>query len=239
MPPTCAWSPTARIDRIGVEQHPVVVIDDYAQDPGALIAEAAALEFQPNGAFFPGVRARAPDALVLAIRQSLAGLIREVFGVGEDLDRIECLWSLITTPPGELGPHQRLPHFDGLGAQRIAVLHHLGRGEGGATAFYRHRATGFETLTAARLPAYQRAMDGDLQRFGLPPAAYASDGGPFYERIAAYEARFNRLLVYRGNTLHSANVPPGRPLPADPRTGRFSLNTFIWLDGDPAQALTK
>ena len=40
-----------------------------------------------------------------------------------------------------------------------------------------------------------------------------------WEQVARYEARFNRLLVYRGNTLHSAEVPPDLPLPADPRTG--------------------
>jgi len=235
MPP--AWNPVAQVHRIGAEQEPVVVIDDYARDPGAMVEEAARLDFGPNGAFFPGVRAKAPDALALSIRRSLAGMIREVFGVTDDLDRMECWWSLLTTPPSSLSPHQRLPHFDGLGPQRIAVLHHLGRGEGTATAFYRHRATGFETMTAARLPAYNAAVNAELARHGLPPAAYADGGGPSFERIAAFEARFNRLLVYRGNTLHSANVAPGVALPADPRLGRFSVNSFIWLEAP--QALTK
>jgi len=88
-----------------------------------------------------------------------------------------------------------------------------------------------ETITEARLPAYNQAVNAELRRTGLPPAAYMDGDTAIYERIARYEARFNRLLVYRGHTLHSANLPSGRPLPADPRTGRFSVNAFIWLDG--------
>ena len=224
-----AWSPKIEIHRQGLEQEPVIVIDDYARDPQALIDEAAGLAYAPIGDFFPGVRARVPEGLAMAIRQSLAGLIRETFGLDDELNRIESYYSLITTAPEALNPHQRLPHFDGLGPQRIAVLHHLGRAEGSATSFYRHRATGFETMTEARLPAYNRAVNAELGRLGLPPPAYMDGDTPLYERIARYEARFNRLLVYRGNTLHSGSVPPQTPLAAEPRAGRFSVNTFIWL----------
>jgi hypothetical protein len=221
------WTPTATIHRIGREGEPVVVIDDYAQDPEALVEAAAGCSYERIGDFYPGVRARAPQPLVLAIRQSLAKLIGDTFGVGDELNRLECYFSLLTTPAEALNPHQRLPHFDGLGRQRIAVLHHLSRGEGGATAFYRHRSTGFETMSAARLPAYNRAVNDELRRFGLPPAGLIDGDTPLYEATARFEARFNRLLIYRGNTLHSAAAPAG---PADPRTGRFSINSFIWLD---------
>jgi hypothetical protein len=230
-PPTpAAWTPRIEVRRQGREQEPVIVIDDYARDPEEMIEEAAGLAYGPIGDFFPGVRARVPQGLVLAIRQSLAGLIRKVFGIEDELNRIESYYSLITTPAAELNLHQRLPHFDGLGPQRIAVLHHLGRGETGSTGFYRHRSTGFETMTQARLPAYNQTANAELHRFGLPAAAYLDGDTPLYEQIARYEARFNRLLVYRGNTLHSGAVPPDAPLPADPRIGRFSINTFIWLE---------
>jgi len=207
----------------------VIVIDDYARDPEQLIREAAAHSYRPIGPNFPGVRAVVPDALVLAMRESLAGLIRETFDLEDELNRIESYYSLITTPPERLEPIQRLPHFDGLGPKRIALLHHLGRAERGGTAFYRHRSTGFETLTEARLPAYNLAVNAELRSFGLPPAAYLDGDTPIYERIARYEARFNRLLVYRGNTLHGAEAPGDLAPAADPGAGRFSINTFIWL----------
>ena len=114
------WTPRIETRHHGREQQPVIVIDDYARDPEALVAEAAALSFRPIGPQFPGVRAPAPEPLVLAIRQSVAGLIRRTFGIEDELTRIECYFSLITTPASDLQPIQRLPHFDGLGPKRIA-----------------------------------------------------------------------------------------------------------------------
>jgi hypothetical protein len=227
------WSPRIEVHRHGREQQPVIVVDDYARDPEQIVAEAAALAYGPGGQAYPGVRAAAPAGLVLAIRDGLGALIQETFGLGQPLNRIEAYFSLITTPPEALSPIQRLPHFDGLGRERIALMFHLTRAEGGATAFYRHRSTGFESMDAARLPAYNAAVNDELQRLGLPPAGYIAGDTPIYQRVARYEARFNRLLVYRGATLHSGEPPPGLSLAADPRTGRFSLNAFFWLEPPP------
>jgi len=225
-----AWTPKIEIHRHGREQQPVIVIDDYARDPEQLIEEAAQQSYRPIGPYYPGVRAVAPPALALSVRDSLATLIQKTFGLEGQLDRIECYFSLITTPPEQLQLLQRLPHFDGLGSQRVAILHHLGRAECGATAFYRHRSTGFETLTDERLGAYNLAVNAEFHRYGVPQPGYIAGDTPIWERIARYEARFNRLLVYRGATLHGAEVPQDLPLPADPRCGRFSINTFIWRD---------
>jgi hypothetical protein len=224
-----AWSPRIEVVRHGTEQQPVIVIDDYAKDPEALIEEAAGLSYSRNANSFPGVRATTPPNLMGSIRDSLAGLIRETFGLSDELNRIESYFSLITTPAEQLEVIQRLPHFDGVGPARIAILHHLSRAGLGGTAFYRHRSTGFETITEERLALYNQRVNEELHRFGLPPPGLIGGSTPIYERIAGYEARFNRCLVYRGNTLHSAETPPGTPLTEDPRAGRFSVNTFIWL----------
>lgn len=216
--------------RHGREQQPVIVIDDFAADPDAIIEGARRLEFTPIGPNFPGLRHPTPTPMVAAWREHLMGLIREVFALKDPLDRIESYYSLVTTPPGALQPIQRLPHFDGLGPSRIAMVHHLGRAERGGTAFFRHRGTGFETLDGERLPAYNRAVNQELMRQGMPQARYLDGDTPMYERIGRCEARFNRLLIYRGNTLHGAEIPADLPLTGDPATGRFSINTFIWLD---------
>lgn len=209
----------------------MIVIDDYARDPEQIIGEAAELAFRPIGPNYPGVRAPVAAPLISAVRQSLAALIQQTFGIADQaLNRVEAYYSLITTPARDLAPIQRLPHFDGLGATRIAVLHHLSRAERGGTAFFRHRSTGFETITAERLPAYNAAVNQEISRSGLPGPAYIASDTPLYEQIAHYPARFNRLLVYRGNALHSADVPADAPMTLDPRTGRFSINYFVWLE---------
>lgn len=219
-----------RVFRQGREQQPVIVIDDFASDPDAIVEGARSLSFRPIGPFFPGMRHPTPPDMVAEARERLMGLIREVFGLTDPLNRIESYYSLVTTPAENLEPLQRLPHFDGLGKSRIAMVHHLSRAERGATAFWRHRSTGFETMDADRLPAYNQAVNAEVMRQGLPPARYLDGDTPLYERIGRHEARYNRLLIYRGNTLHGAEAPDGLPLTDDPATGRFSINTFIWLE---------
>jgi hypothetical protein len=230
-PPPGGRTAEVRVVRHGREQQPVIVIDDFAADPDGMVEAACALDWRPIGANFPGVRHPTPPEMVGQARELLMGLIQQVFELKDPLNRIESYYSLVTTPPAKLQPIQRLPHFDGLGARRIAMVHHLSRVERGATAFFRHRSTGFETIDAERLPAYNRAVNLELMWQGLPPAAYLDGDTPLYERIGRHEARYNRLLIYRGNTLHGAEAPDAAPLTDDPRTGRFSINTFIWLEG--------
>ncbi len=218
--------------RQGNEQQPVVVIDDFAPDPEILIERAARLPYGPMGRAFPGVRAKTEVEVLAPMFRRIEPVIGEVFGVTEGMERIASYYSLVTTPPSQLQLLQRLPHFDGVGAVCLAMVHHLSRAETGGTAFYRHRSTGFETITAERLPRYNQAVSLELARLGQPPAQYVSGDTALYEQIALHEARFNRLILYRGTTLHSAQIPADAALSADPRCGRFSINTFI--EGGPA-----
>lgn len=230
------WAPKFQLFRHGFEQEPVLVVDDFARDPEKLIEEAAGLSYRPIGPNYPGVRAPVSAAFLAALRQSMGELIHNVFGATDALDAMEAYFSIVTTSPSQLRLLQRLPHFDGVGPERIAMLHHLGRAERGGTAFFRHRASGFETVSAERLPVYNRAVNAELVRLGLPRPRYMGEDDPIWERIALYPARFNRLLVYRGCALHSADIPDDLPLPADVRTGRFSINTFLWRKSSEAQS---
>lgn len=219
------WAPRFRTVRQGREQLPVIVVDDYAREPERLIEEARSAGLQPLGANFPGVRAPVAEGLKMAFRQSLETLIQATFGIDRPLDRLEAYHSLITTPQADRPLLSRLPHFDGLGANRIAMVHHLGRSGIGGTAFWRHRSTGFETIDEQRLPAYNAAVNRELMA-GAEPLS-------IYEQVALWPARFNRLLIYRGDCLHGADTPADVLLTADPATGRFSINVFWWVDPTP------
>jgi hypothetical protein len=219
--------PDVQVLRHGQEQEPVVVIDDFVPDPEALIAQAATLAYGPIGPHYPGVRAPATAEVVGSLMRPVREVIQRMFGPIPS-GRVDGFYSLVTTPPERLRPIQRLPHFDGLGRERIAMLLHLGRAEKGGTAFFRHRSTGFETLTAERFPLFEAALRADVARCGLPPPAYIAGDTPIYEQIAHHRARFNRLLIYRGCALHCGDIPPDVALTADPRTGRFSVNLFIF-----------
>ena len=217
----------AQIDYIGQERQPVIVIDDFVPNPAKLRAKAETLDYQMMGRHYPGLRAEVEACDVDAYLTPVRDLIAEVFGFAEPAAVISAGYSIVTTRPAELTPIQRLPHFDGFEAERVALLHYLDNAERGGTAFYRHRTTGYETISEERHAAYDAALRRDVARHGLPGAAYIRSSTPIYEQIARFEARPNRALIYRGHLLHCADLPPELDFTPDPRRARLTVNTFL------------
>ena len=219
---------TPRLHRQGREQNPLLVIDDFWPDPEMLREDAASLRMGEIGPHYPGVRAEVPPRLAETIRRKVAPLLAEHFGLDPAPRVSEAYYSLVTTDPARLAPIQRLPHFDGVEARRIAVLLFLGHGAQGGTAFYRQRETGFESVDAARLDRFRGALADGVRAHGMPEAAYIAGDTPLYERIAVQPGAYNRALVYAGNTLHCADLPPEVTLSGDPLVGRLTLNVFLF-----------
>jgi len=216
---------------VGAERAPVLVIEDAAVDPQALIdcaAQEAAFVAPKGGSnFYPGLLAPAPLAYVEALARVLDPHIRQAYAL-EDLGlaNASCNFSLATLPPERLNLAQRLPHVDTVDPLQFAVLHYLCDGVFGGTAFYRHRATGFERLSQDRLETYQSALDQEIS-VTPPAAAYVGSDSPLFEQTAELEAVFNRVIVYRSQVLHSGQIPPNTPLSPDPRRGRLTANIFL------------
>ncbi len=209
----------------GAEGEPIVTIDDFATDPKALIAQAAGLPFARISPYYPGLRALiAPDTSA-ALLSALQPLCRSAFGCAPGL---ECaFYSLVTTPCDQLAPIQRLPHYDGMEPDRLALIVYLCAPRLGGTSFYRHRSTGYETVSPERFAAYRDALHADVQRHGLPPAGYIAADTPLFERLASPGPGFNRALLYRGRNLHSGDIAPGFACDPDPATGRLTITAFM------------
>ncbi len=222
-------NPLAAIEivRQGRERQPVIVIDDMLSQPDLWRQVAARARFAPIRPFHPGVSVPVPSRLAVQLRDELAPLIGETFALDPVPPAGDCFLSMVTTPPEALAPIQRLPHVDGLERDRIAILVYLSGAEKGGTAFFRQRATGFETVDAERRAAFEAALDAGLAEHGQPPAGYIAGDTALYDLVATHEARPNRGLIYRSHALHSAAVAPGADLPEDPLTGRLSLNAML------------
>ena len=214
------------VNRIGAEAEPVVVIDDFAAEPQSLTDRAAADSFSPRGVHYPGIRAPVQPAYLAERLDVLEPVLRGVFGLGRGAELAESAFSLVTTPPGELTPIQRLPHFDTTDGKRLALLHYLCGPEKGGTAFYRHRTTGYETVSHERLDTYDAALRTDVAKHGVPHG-YTRASGPIFEQTANVEARFNRMVIYRSRTLHSGQIPDDFTFSTDPRQGRLTVNIFL------------
>jgi len=225
----------ARTEAIGAEASPVLVIDNFAADPQGLVDYAASLAPFPPAAqtFYPGLRAPVPMPFVQAVHAYLEASLRAAFGLGDQIVASGGWdFSLVTRPPAELTLRQRMPHIDSTHLGKLALLLYLAPKSQGGTSFYRHRGTGYETIDEDRFDRYEAALKADVAAHG-EPRGYICGDTPIFERIADYEAVFNRLLVYRSRNLHSASLAPGFVGSPEPRTGRLTLNLFFHFQPRP------
>ena len=212
---------------IGAEGQPVVIVDGFHPDPEALRASAIAARFEPGRHHYPGVRAALPPDYFAAVRPALALALRDVFGSPGAVTLLDASFSIVTAPPERLTRVQRLPHVDAVEAGRLALVHYLAPAGGDGTAFFRHRATGFETVDRARATTYYARLEAEMGEGGEPPATYISGSTPLFERIAHVEARFNRAVIYRSALLHSGAISADAVLSPDPAAGRLTVTAFL------------
>jgi hypothetical protein len=215
----------AAVMNVGRERIPVLIVDDLLEDAEAVAHAACRLDYGPPGRpGYPGLNADIDRDFAAGLLTQVRPPLQSVFGVPAAAP-LACsgYFGLVCTPEAELTPRQCVPHTDTTQPRSLAVLYYLCGPEFGGTGFFRHRATGIETLTSDRQAAYDAALVPEL---GGRPAAYLRAEDPACELTGQAEAKFNRMLVYPGNLLHSGLVAPER-LSADPGRGRLTGNMFV------------
>jgi hypothetical protein len=222
-----------RLLRVGVEQSPVVIIDEFSGRLDEVLHAAEELAPYPAIAsnYYPGVRRVItpadgdPNAYVERTCRDAAQFIAGAFDI-DTFTLIEASFSLVTTRPSDLSPAQRAPHFDTPDPKHLALLHYLRVPEGSGTAFYRQRSTGIERITEANIDRFVLTAQHDAAR--LPEdSGYISGSDRFFEQIGFVEAIPDRLIIYQGSLLHSGLIPPTMSFSADPRVGRLTANLFV------------
>lgn len=213
--------------RIGEEQQPIVIVEDFSARPDTLRAAAASASFQPAARHYPGIRAAVPDDYLTAQRDVLAPVFAQVFGGQRTIKILDVSFSIVTTPPQDLVPEQCLPHFDALEPGRLALVHYLALDGGDGTAFFRHRATGYETIDAERAPRYFSTLNAERLPDASAAPAYPCGSTETFERIAHVEGRYNRAVLYRSAILHSGAIAAGSILDPDPTRGRLTITAFF------------
>jgi hypothetical protein len=214
---------------VGREQQPVIVIEDALADPASLV-EFAAREnrFGVPRNHYPGLRGETlPKPYVAGLLRTFGPALGKTFDVViEGTISVNFYFGLATLPPARLSLLQRLPHFDTVNGNQIATLLYLCEPFHGGTSFFRHRATGFESIDAARKSHYFETLKREVE-VHPPPARYAAGDDDLFEQIAGFEAKFNRMLVYRSSALHSGSIASETNFSADPRRGRLTANLFL------------
>ncbi len=216
---------------IGAELRPLAVVEDFAHDPEALIAYAESGEpFRATpGDLYPGIRKPTPTEYAEDFCTRYGDLLRQRFGLPDSsVPRvIYSALSITTIEPRRLRPVQRVPHFDTSAANQLAIVHYLCGPEHGGTSFYRHRGTGFETINKERLHRYAETLKREVMAEHPPRAEYMNGDDRLFVRVASYEARCNRALIYPSNVLHSGDIRHVSPPDAPPRAARLTVNSFV------------
>ena len=72
-------------------------------------------------------------------------------------------------------------------------------------------------------------VEGNFAKYGEPKAVHGDGHAEAFERTATFDASFNRMLIYRGANLHSGRIPATCNLSPDPKLGRLTVNTFLYV----------
>lgn len=219
--------PKVSVRRMGREGEPLVIIDGFSGSVAALLEQGRAAVYQAAGASYPGIRSWADPSYLDRRRTLMMQIMQQVFGFVRGVRLDASTFSLVTLAEHQLAPLQRIPHYDHAGGEVVAVMHYLMGPDSGGTAFYRHRRTGFETITPNREDAYNAALAQDELAYGMPPARYFHGDSDWFEKIDEVEAQPDRLVLYRGRQLHSGVIPDPASLSPDPRQGRLTINMFL------------
>lgn len=227
-----AFNPQAQVHwlELGQSRTRALMIEDALTDLTQIRRDAAAVQFREDkGSYYPGVRAELPQAYARAVLEAVYPLLLQLVQPPPEYRLMPQQWylSLLTTPAAQLQPLQRLPHFDKAEPLHLAILHYLAEGPHGGTGFFRHDATGFDSILPAQQQQYFSALQQQLTAQGGAAPGFPSPATPHFSLYQGLAYKPNRLLIYPGHLLHSALVEPATDLSADPLTGRLTANLFV------------
>ena len=214
---------------VGNEKLPILVIDNFLQNPELLVEHACQQHFEYNSPFYPGPRAIAPKSFQLALLNTLQQQpLHRLFELnGGKLSLTLCHYSLVTTPANKLKLLQRIPHFDSPEHNALAAVLYLFKQDFGGTSFYRHNKTTFEYINADRQLTYYQSLESENGSDNIPQQGYINGDTPLFTRIGEQKGVFNRLIVYRRNALHSGSIPADFNFSDEPLNGRLTISSFI------------
>lgn len=236
-------NPNARIkvQPVGEHEH-CVVVDDFLQDPDAVVEYAAARahEFEVPANSYPGLvldlRRSQTDGIYDFIRRQMS----RKFPFMRGGVRMTTMLSMTTLRPAQLSNLQRLCHTDPrtrVDRANYAGLLYLFEDEQlGGTGFYRWKQKPLiEQATALEMNNPDEALTFLQQHFETynHPPAYMSDSNEIAELIELLPARFNRWIFYSGDLPHSAYIRHAGKLTNDFHKGRLTLNTFATVMPKP------
>jgi hypothetical protein len=215
--------------KVGNDQQELVRVDNYMQGADVLLEDAISRNnFAVADSFYPGIRMNITDAYIIQLVCNFHTVIQDFFKL--DLRRIKkavSKYSIVTHSPEDLTLMQRIPHYDAPTRNSLAVIHYLSDAPNSGTSLYRHRETGYEYIDQARSEKYSNSLQQQFDEPSKHPSGYIHESTQVFEEIASHKAVYNRLLMYRGSSLHSGIIKPDYNFDPSPESGRLTVTSFI------------
>ena len=217
----------ARLEMIGNDRAPVLVIDNFCSDPDSLVmaAEDAFARGNRQRASFPGIVTAADEGFARSSLAFLMPTLCSAFDVSGRVQNGGFDFQLITSRPEDLSPRQTKPHYDVADMDVIASVLFLCRPPFLGTSFYRHDATGFEVITPDRVSAFEQAIASEAETSRAQ--GYLKGDSPGFTEIAHFGVAYNRMILFSAASLHAGTAVPAHGFSAAPREGRLTANLFL------------
>lgn len=209
----------------------VYVIDDFAQDPDALVklAQSASERFQARpGHPYPGPQLDLPADLSAQLDAYFRHHLGPRLQTGVALGAYG-RFSRVTQDSATLDARQRICHRDDSGLEpgqvMAATVHYLFRDEQlGGTVFFRSLMPDAQTQQFMRDAS---AMDASAfaDKYGIP-AGYMTQSNRYFEVIGRVGAKWNRAVFYDGSIFHSGDIQ-WSPASYQAGAGRLTVNGFF------------
>ncbi len=215
--------------KVGNEQQEVLLVDNYLKGASALKELAVQInEFARADSFYPGVRMQVPQEYTMALVKNFGFFMEQFFHLEvRQIKKAISKFSIITTRQNDLDLLQRIPHFDSPSRKGLAFVHYLQSVPDMGTSLYRHRPTNFEYVDEQRYPSYTEKIQERFPTEDTYPEGYINGSTDQFEEIASFDAVFNRLLMYRGTSLHCGKIGKDYNFDPSPATGRLTITSFF------------
>ncbi len=213
----------------------VLVIDEFLFNTDAVTHFAHNIAyFNPmfaDNTLFPGMRDKMPMPYTQLLKRFFEAFILPKTRPESHYQSNfhSSLLSLVTCQPSSLEINQKMPHVDSCNANDYAFVHYLSSPELGGTSFYSYKPkklVQFQQEHKSVLPEMvAKVTDSQGDHDG-----YITESTSLFEKVLTIDAKFNRLVIYPANVLHSANLASPNSYCGDLSQGRLSISSFASIN---------
>ncbi|HEY0953109.1 MAG TPA: DUF6445 family protein [Roseateles sp.] len=232
--PALRINPQARIETVQLaDGAKVFVVDDFAQDPDALVALAASVngQFAPlAGHPYPGPQLDLPDSMAADLDGFFRRHLSQPLRAGAPLGMYG-RFARVAQDAATLDARQRICHRDDSALQAgemiSASVHYLFKDERlGGTVFFRSLMSEADTQQFRRdANTLDASAFGD--KYGIAPG-YMTESNRYFEVIGRVPAKWNRAIFYDGGIFHTGDIQWQANRDAyQAGPGRLTINAFF------------